>query len=87
LALGFEPKVPEARGGRNFLKFLHDILALNYNHFCQLENFSDQRRIFWNVEKKKWRGFSEYFRNGQLEQIFLCYKSYRKNPIWCFINW
>jgi hypothetical protein len=78
----------EARGGRIFLKFLHGILALIYIHFCQLENFSDQpTKFFWNVEKKKWSGFSEYFRCGQLERIFLCYKSCWKNPIWCFIYW
>jgi hypothetical protein len=43
----------EARCGRIFLKNLHNNLALINIHFCQLENFSDQRRFFWNVEKKK----------------------------------
>jgi hypothetical protein len=69
----------EERCGRIFLKFLHNNLALIYIHFCQLEIFSDQRRFFWNVEKKKWSGFLEYFRNGQLERNFLCYESCRKN--------
>jgi hypothetical protein len=77
----------EARCGRIFLKFLHNNLAPIYIHFCQLENFSDQRRLFWNVEKKKWSGFLEYFRNGQLERNFLCYESYRKNLFWCFTYW
>jgi hypothetical protein len=77
----------EARYGRIFLKFLHNNLALMYIHFCQLENFSDQRRFFWNVEKKKWSVFLEYFRNGQLERNFLCYESYRKNLFGCFTYW
>jgi hypothetical protein len=74
----------KARCGRIFLKFLHNNLALIYIHFCQLENFSDQRRFFWNVEKKKWSSFLEYLRNGQLERNFLCYESYRKNLFGCF---
>ncbi len=61
----------EARCGRIFLKLLHNDLALIYIHFCQLENFSDQRRFLWNVEKIKWSGFLEYFGNGQLERNFL----------------
>ncbi len=80
-------KSSEARCGRIFLKFLHTNLALIYIHFCQLENFCDQRRFFWNVEKKKWSGFLEYFRNGQLERNFLCYESYRKNLFGYFTYW
>jgi hypothetical protein len=77
----------EARCGQIFLKFLHNNLALIYINFCHLEKFSDHRGFFWNVEKKKWSGFLEYFRNSQLERNFLCYESCRKNLFGCFTYW
>jgi hypothetical protein len=75
----------EARGGPICLKFWHSNLALISIHFWWLEKFSDHRRFFESGKKKKWGDFSEFFRCGQLERIFLCYVSYRKNPFVHFV--
>jgi hypothetical protein len=56
----------EVRGDRIFLKFLHDILALIQIHFCQLENFSDQRRFFGNFSNL---AQSQKLKFGKLVQI------------------
>jgi hypothetical protein len=74
----------EARGGRIFMKFLHNNLALICINVCQLKKISDHRCIFGSGKKKKWSGFLIFFRDGQLERNFLCYESCRKNPFGCF---